>query len=93
MAISYKLKQLTKETYDIVRCENGMAAAIVITDTRHEDDSEMIFLVTGDNVSLMYIAAKAMKEVIAQSRIKKKKLFRIISKAIDLVGGEEVANE
>lgn len=93
MAISYKLKQLTKETYDIVRCENGMAAAIVITDMRHEDDSEMIILATGDNVSLTYIAAKAMKEVIAQSRIGKKKLFRIISKAIDLVGGEEVANE
>ena len=93
MAISYKLKQLTKETYEIVRCENGMAATIVITDTRHEDDLEIVFLATGNNVSLIYIAAKAMKEVIAQSRIERKKLFRIISKAIDLIGGEEIANE
>ena len=93
MTISYKLEQLTTDTLDIVRREKNMTAAIAIVDNRHTTEPEMILSTTGDDVSLIYIAAKALSEVLSQREINTKKLLHIVDKVIVSINNEGDDNE
>lgn len=83
MAISNKLKQLIIDAHNIVRREDDMAISIAVIDRRHSDDVELALSSTGDSASLICLAAKATSEALKQSNISKRKMLKVLDKAVD----------